>query len=129
MKVFIILFMALWFIQLAVQTAGKNIALSGAPDINTQLAVIMNLRGSLTIPLLCFLGFGVACWGLILTKLEGKNKAVGFLYFLAALFCLLFVLFLLIGNVLIANIMNLINIIAFIIIHILIGFIIIPLLD
>lgn len=121
--IFIILFLAVWFVQLSVQNAGKYIAMSGAPDMNTQLAVVMNLHTSLTIPFLCFLGFGIIFAGLVLIRLEGINKAAGYLYFVSTLLGLLLIGSILTGKVLVANIIYLIMVTTYAIIHILMGLI------
>ncbi|ODS38887.1 MAG: hypothetical protein A7315_03095 [Candidatus Altiarchaeales archaeon WOR_SM1_79] len=118
---FVTVVIILWFVYWSLQTAGKTIALSGAYDFETQLSVIMNLLGSLMIPLLWAMVLYAFCWGLAFIKREGNNKIAGFLFLITSLFAFLYYLFSIIGNVLIANIIDLILVIVFIIAHLFVG--------
>lgn len=120
---FVTLFIIFYFVWFTLMAAGKNIVLSGASNYQTQLAVIMNLSGSLLLPFLWFIVFYTFFWGLAFVKLAGMNKTVGFLSLATALISLLFYVFSLIGNVFICNILDLILIIVFIVANFFIGLI------
>jgi len=102
---------------MAVQAAGKNIALVRTSDFETQLSVIVNLLGGLHILAIWFWALFPFFWGLAFIKLGGNNKTIGYLFLATTVFASLYYIFLRIGSIWTADFTHLLGHIAWIVSH------------
>ena len=118
---FVVLWIIIFFIEMAALAAGKLTVLIGASDYQTQLSVIMNLFGGLHILAIWFWALFPFFWGLAFIKLEGNNKTVGYLFLATTVFAVLYYIFLRIGSIWTAEFTHLLGQIAWIVSHFFLG--------